>query len=58
VEKVGGENGETDGGGMCRIHCLIRLITLLGKALTSSSSLSHGGEINGLVCNSSLLPFL
>ena len=55
----GGEGGEVGGGvggsgnrGTC---CLIKLTTLLGETFTSSSSLSHEGEIKGLFSNSSLL---
>lgn len=58
----GGEDGEAsggvDGGGKCGIHCLIRLTAFLGEPFASSSSLSHEGEIKGLVSNSSLLSFL
>ena len=58
----GGEEGEmgggVGGGGKHGIHCLIRLTTLLKDTFTSSSSLSHEGEIKGLVSNSSLLLFL
>jgi len=52
VGGYGGEYGETGGGvgggGMRRIHCLIRLIALLGETLVSSSSLSRRGEIKGI----------
>ena len=62
VGEDGGEDGETGGGvgggSMGRIHCLIRLITLLGETFVSSSSLSRGGEIKGLVSNSLLPSFL
>ena len=58
----GGEDGDTGngvgGGGMHKIHCLIRLIALLGETFASSSLLSHRGEIKGLVSNSSLPLFL
>jgi len=58
VGEDGGEDGETsggvDGGGMRGIRCLIKLIALLGETFVSSSSLSRGGEIKGLVANSSL----
>jgi len=59
----GGENGETSGGGVGGggkrgIHCLMRLTALLEETFVSSSSLSHEGEIEGLVSNSSLLSFL
>lgn len=58
----GGEEGEmgggVGGGGKRRIHCLIRLTTLLRETFASSSSLSREGEIKGLVSNSSVLPFL
>ena len=58
----GGEDGETDdgvgGGGMHGIRCLIRLIALLGETFTSSSSLSHRGEIKGLVSIFALPSFL
>ena len=58
----GGEGGEAGGGvgggGMCGIHCLIRLITLLGETFTSSSLLSCRGEIKGLVSISALPLFL
>jgi len=48
-----GETGGGVGGGSMRgIHCLIKLITLLGETFVSSSSLSRRGEIKGL--NSSL----
>ena len=54
----GGEDGETGGGvgggGIRGIHCLIRFISLLCETFASSSFLSHGGEIKGLVSNSSL----
>ena len=62
---VGEDRGEdreiicsVGGGGMHEIHCFIKLIALLGETFTSSSSLSHIGEIKGLVSNSSLLLFL
>lgn len=62
VGKDGGEDGETsggvDGGGMCIFCCLIMLITLLSETFASSSSLSHGGEIKGVVSNYSLPSFL
>lgn len=58
----GGEGGEASGGmggsGNYKIHCVIKLITLLGEIFTSSSSLSHEGEIKGLFSNSSLLLLL
>ena len=60
--EVTGDGGDfaggVGGGGMRRIYFLIRLIALLGETFASSSSLSHEGEIKGLVSNSSLLPFL
>ena len=56
--RDGGEDGETSGGvgggGKHRIRCLIRLIALLGETFGSSSLLSRGCEIKGLVSNSSL----
>lgn len=62
--RVGGDGGDdgeigggVGGGGMRIIHCLI-ILMLLRETFTSSSSLSHEGEIKGLVSNSSLLPFL
>lgn len=59
VGGYGGDGGETGcsvgGGGMHGICRLIRLIMLLEETFTSSSSLSHEGEIKG---NSLLLPFL
>ena len=62
VGEDGGEDGETGGGvgggGMRGIHCLIRLIALLGETFTSSSSISHRGEIKGIVSNSLLPSFL
>jgi len=62
VGEAGGEDSEIGGGigggGMCGICYLIRLIALLGENIASSSLPSHGDEIRGLVCNSSLLPFL
>lgn len=62
VDGDGGDNGETGGGvgggGMRRIHFLIRVITLLRETFASSCSLSRKGEIKGLVSNYSLLPFL
>ena len=62
VGEDGGEDGETGGGvgggGMRKILCLIRLIALLGKTFTSSSSPPCGGEIKGLVSSSMLLYFL
>jgi len=58
----GGEEGEMSGsvggGGKCIIHCLIKLTTLLEETFESSSSLSHEGEIKGLVSNSSLPPLM
>ena len=45
-------------GGMCGIHCFIKLIMLLGETFVSSSSLSHGGEIKGLDSSSMLPSFL
>lgn len=60
--KDGGEDGETSGGvrggGMHKIHSLIRLIALIGETFASSSSLSRGGEIKGLVSNFVLPSFL
>ena len=57
-----GEDGETGsgvgGGGMCGILYLIKLITLLGEAFTSSSSPPSRGEIKGLVSSSVLPSFL
>lgn len=57
--EVGGEDGETGGGvgggGMRRILCIIKLITLLGETFASSSSPRCRGEIKGLV-SSSVLP--
>ena len=54
-----GEDGEIGGGvggsGMHGIRCFIKLITLLGETFASSSSLSHEGEIKGLVSSSVLL---
>ena len=51
--EEGGEDGEAGGGvgggGMRAIHCLIKLIALLGETFASSSSLSHRDEIKGLV---------
>jgi len=62
VGEDGGDDGETSGGvgggGMCRILCLIRLITLLGETFESSSLLSHRGEIKGLVSIYALPSFL
>ena len=62
---VGGDAGEegemggvVGGGGKRRMHCLIRLTTLLGETFASSSLLSCEGEIKGLFSNSSLLPLL
>jgi len=58
----GGEGGEVGGGvgggGNRGIRCLIKLTTLLRETFTSSSSLSHEDEINGLFSNSSLFPLL
>lgn len=58
----GGDDGEicgsVGGGGMHGICFLIILIVLLGETFMSSSSLSHEGEIKGLVSNSLLLLFL
>lgn len=39
--EYGETGGGVGGGGMYGIHCLIRLITLLGETFASSSSLSH-----------------
>ena len=62
VGEDGGEDGETSGGvggsGMHGICCFIKLITLLGATFASSSSLSCGGEIKGLVTSSTLPSFL
>ena len=45
----GGEaGGSVGGGGICRILCLIRWITLRGETFASSSSSPHGEEIKGL----------
>ena len=41
-------NGGVGGGGMRRIHYLIKLISLLGETFASSSSSLRGGEIKGL----------
>ena len=46
------------GGGMHGILCLIKLIALLGETFVSSSSLSRGGEIKGLVSSSALPSFI
>ena len=58
----GGEEGEmggsVGGGDKHGMRCLIKLITVLGENFASSSSLSHEGEIKGLVSNSSLPPLL
>ena len=58
----GGDDSETGcsvgGGGMHGIHCLIRLITLIGETFVSSSSFSHEGEIKGLFSTSVLPSFL
>ena len=58
----GGNDGETSGGegggGMRGIHCLIKLITLLGETFVSSSSLSRQGKIKGLLSISALPSFL
>jgi len=60
VGEDGGEDGETGGGvggsGLCGIRCFVKLITLLCDTFTSSSLLSYGGEIKGIV-SSSMLPF-
>jgi len=62
VGEDGGEDGEIGSGiggsGMYGIHCLIKLFPLHGETFASSSSLSHGGEIKGLVSNSTLPSFL
>ena len=54
----GGEGGEAGGGmgggGNCGMHCLIKLISLLGETRANSSFLSHEGEIKGLFPNSPL----
>ena len=58
----GGEEGEAGdgvgGGGKHGMRSLIILTALLGETFMSSSSLSHEGEIKGLVSNSSLPPLL
>jgi len=62
VGEDGGEDSETGGGvgggGMRRIHCFIKLIALLSETFASSSSLSCGGEIKGLVSSYALPSFL
>ena len=60
----GDEDGEGEmgggvgGGGKRGICCLIRLTMLLGETFTSSSSLSHEGEIKKLFSKSSLLSLM
>jgi len=62
VGEERGEDGENGGGvggsGMRRIHYFIKLIALLGETFASASSLSHGGEIKGLVPSFVLALFL
>ena len=60
--KTGGEYGEISGGiggsGMHEICYLIKLIALLGETFASSSLLSCGGEIKGVVSSFVLPSFL
>jgi len=56
--EEGEMGGSVGGGGTCGIHYIIKLATLLGETFISSSSLSHKGEIKGVVSNSSLPPLL
>lgn len=55
VAEDGGEVGEVgdgvSGGDSYRMHYLIKLTTLLGETRARSSSLSHEGEIKGLLPN-------
>ena len=55
----GGEaGGSVGGGGMHRILCLIKWITLHGETFVSSSSSPCGGEIKGLFFGPLLPSFL
>lgn len=50
--------GGVGGGGMHRIHCLIKLIALHGETFTSSSASHCKGETKGLYYSSILPSFL
>jgi len=52
------DGGGVGGSGMRRICFFIKLIALFGETFASSSSLSHRGEIKGLVSSSALPSFL
>ena len=58
----GGEGGEASGGvgggGIHKIFCLIKWITLRGETFASSSSSPHGGEIKGIFSGPLLPLFL
>jgi len=53
--KCGSGGCGVGGGGNCEMCCLIKLTTLLGETLASSSLLSREGEYNGLFSKSLLL---